>query len=267
MAEPFNNKPIATMADVHIALKETEGDRAEAAKKLGLTTDQIHDFIANNDELKALWGKPGAWGNSYGTPQTPEAPGDIASLGRPPIDGPPTGHGGKILDQVLNPPEIPPDEKAIAEAMTAETFRLCRGLERIGLTEKEVGEAFGLAEFHGMHFKDSIGIIGGGMTRLSVKYQSVLNTLIQVRLPEIMKGLAEAGSDPEKRKQWIYEETRLYASLCDIGAECRKIMDVANRGALTQAVVRSRYSNYRAKDNMTMKKAKPSFNPGPPIDT
>ena len=253
--EPLNVTP----ANVHKALTETQGDRAAAAKLLGWEHSKLQSYVHTTEELSALWNKPGLFSNHAGVPDMPTPPSDSDSLDRPPIDGPLLGVGSKIL-----PSNVTPNDQILAQAMAVESYRLCRGLERIGLKEKEVGEAFGMSDFNGLHFKDSIGIISGGVTRLSVKYQSAVKTIIELRLPEILEGLKEAGSDQKQRAPWIAEEALLYKSLIGLGAECRKIMDAANRGALTQAIIRSKHTGA---NKHNIKRSKPTFNCAEPMDT
>src|SRR3990167_3665357 len=92
-----------SLADVHKALTETQGDRAAAAKLLGWEHSDLQKYINSTEELYALWNKPGLFGNHAGVPDLPTPPSDSVSLDRPPIDGPLFGIGGKIQPANITP--------------------------------------------------------------------------------------------------------------------------------------------------------------------
>lgn len=48
--------PAEEMAAIHLALTDTQGERATAAQKLGLTEEELRAKISESSELRILWG-------------------------------------------------------------------------------------------------------------------------------------------------------------------------------------------------------------------
>jgi len=219
----------AVVPFIHQALDRCDGDLKGAAAMLEWSVNDLRDAIQSWPDLNTRWG------GQSDNPLEDVHPGPISDehvVGRNGIENHPT-------DMSM----LPVSDVKLAEAMEREDNKLKAGLQKLGLTEKETKTALALQEFHGQQFRASIEIVGAGVTKLSIKYQTVLDELIDKRLRDVwdrLKALPQTGN-VEVRAYLVEEERALLESLAAIGAETRRILEVANKGALTMAVIRQKY--------------------------
>lgn len=209
------------------ALTAARGDFKLAASMVGMTVGQLNRTIRKNEVLFLKWIR-----TEPGSKYEPEVqlPTDLDVVKR---------------DVWATPPPTPsPAEKAtmslrdriFAGMMTEEEAKLKAGLETMGLNEKEQELAMSLQAFHGSQFRSSMEIIGAGVTRMAIKYQ----TLLEGSMARLDYVRSQLGPEQKNREQWVIEERNLMRDCVAIGDQLKKIMEVAHRGAMMMALIRYR---------------------------
>lgn len=243
--------PPDRIKQINAALEETKGNKVAAAELLGMHRDNLWHYLRTNKDLRARWVTDGA--------DVPTPPTEIAVLDRTP--------------EVDSSPEAPPSDSMIpvsdvqaAEALERESRRLRAGLSGLGLNESEMEIAMNLQAFHNQNFKNSLEIIGASVTVTTIKLQTQQRA-IELRLQDVRNNLSTVPDyDPEtisvsenfsvihdKREKWVKEEAELVKQYVQIGQLLRQNLEIANKGAMTMALIRHRFGKGG------MKKAKPGF--------
>lgn len=244
--------PPDRIKQINAALEETKGNKVAAAELLGMHRDNLWHYLRTNKDLRARWVTDGA--------DVPTPPTEIAVLDRTPeVDS------GSVPTE---PPAsmIPVSDVEAAEALERESRRLRAGLSGLGLNESEMEIALNLQAFHNQNFKNSLEIIGASVTVTTIKLQTQQRA-IEMRLQDVRNNLYNVPDyDPEtisvsenfsvvhdKREKWVKEEAELVKQYVQIGQLLRQNLEIANKGAMTMALIRHRFGKG------VMKKAKPGF--------
>lgn len=243
--------PPERIKQINAALEQTKGNKLAAAELLGMTRDNFWHYLRTNKDLRARWVTDGA--------DVPEPPKEISVLDRTPeVDA--------SLPKEPAESMIPLSDIQAGEAMERESKRLRAGLSGLGLNEGELEIAMNLQAFHNQNFKNSLEIIGASVTVTTIKLQTQQRA-IELRLQDVRNMLSEVPDyEPEtisvsenfsvihdKREKWVKEEGELVKQYVQIGQLLRQNMEIANKGAMTMALIRHRFGKGG------MKKAKPGF--------
>lgn len=221
VAQPLTEQRVAEVMEVAV------GDRFVAAALLEISIDKLNEFIAGSPALVERWKET-----------------------RLPTED-------ELVSGDEDNPLLSASEKQLAEAMRAENEKLRRGLESLGLTKAEQELAMSLQAFQRKQFRSSMEIIGAGVTRVSLKYQTELDAILQ-RLMGVRAVLSKFDSlKLDERKFWVEEERSLMQSYVAVGDQLRRIFEVSQRGAMTLALIRWRQSGGRA----WQQTSKPGFRP------
>lgn len=196
-------------AAINEALIAADGDKSVAATALGMTDDELTSAINRTRTLKTRWNV------NQSVPSEAETIRDMGYT-----------------------------ETQIAEAMDIEEKKFRAGLSAIGLNEKEQALALSLQAFHRDHFKSSMEMIGAGVTRVSMIYQTEMDE-IRTRLIMVREKLSSTNLSSFQRQEYVTEESKLMQAYVAVGDQLRKIMEVAQRGALNMAIIRWRTNGGR----------------------
>lgn len=215
----------------HQVLKQTNGDRKLAAEVLGITPEELKDRLHKCPELKE------AWCESKTKARTP--PSEIETLSREPMDA-----EARLL--TIN-------EIKSAEAMAREESLLREGVSALNLSDRDREMAVSLCSFNKKHFLDSINIISGGVTRMSITVQTKMDD-VRYRIAELEKKLddPETVYEPEFREAITQELRTLYETFTNMGHLATKTFEISQKGMLTQAEI---YSKVHGKSQEKKKKA------------
>lgn len=221
---------IKRLTEIHRALEMHQGNRFKAANYLKIKYRTLLLYIQDNPSLKARWSGEKKRRRLNGFPR------DIDKLSEVEVNG-------KMFPSVAVPDEVAraaATNQQLAESMEREQEKFKRGLDHLGLTEKEKELAMAMQAFHSQQFKQSIEIQGAGVTRLSIKFQTVIDHIIGKRLAKIWEWLDNCGKDDPQRSALIREERLLMSSLVELSSQALRNSEVANRGAMTMALIRWR---------------------------
>jgi len=199
---------------IHVALERCSGDRKKAAALLGVTKGELGKYIKDSIALREVWGD-----ESPKPLSTTEAMHRPVQLGRENIeDGP-----------------VAPTDIQIAEVLAKEDELLKKGLAGLPLKTDELEVAMSLQKFYNRHFTQAIDVIGGGVTLTAIKLQSRMRQL-EARLDSVEPDhqLGSVGLSP------FTEEQMLLDAYINIAGELRKMLEIANKGAMTQAMIRQK---------------------------
>jgi hypothetical protein len=207
-------------ARIHAAMAQAHAKTHDAAKLLGMPWQTLQKYIREDEELNAKWSRK---------PKPP--PGEEALIHRP-----------VTSDQ--SQPVISPEEDAaeIARRLEAEDALVKEGLQAMGLNGDAQQLAIALQKFHGTHYKRSLEMLGGGMTKLFFEIWA-----------ELKKVNVEIAAAQEPSMQMILRKDR--AVLIEAA---QRIFDRANKAALTMAVARHKMSDRGPSEKSA---GKPAFGP------
>lgn len=221
IAQPLTEQRVAEVMEI------ATGDRLIASELLGISQEKLDEAILASPSLTARWKET-----------------------RLPTEA-------ELVSGDEDNPLLSASEKQLAEAMRAENMKLRRGLETLGLTKAEQELAMSLQAFQRKQFRSSMEIIGAGVTRVSLKYQTELDAILE-RLTSVRRMLAKVDNVKlDERKFWVEEERSLMQSYVAVGDQLRRIFEVSQRGAMTLALIRWRQNGGRA----WQQTSKPGFRP------
>lgn len=225
------------------AMEVADGRVVGAAELLRWNPDLLRQRIIDNQALSVKW-----------------SPRMKKGL-KPPDDRTTLGSSEFAIPKLPSIEEMPLKDGEVAMLMAREQQKLRVGLERMGLNEKEQELALSLQAFHNTQFRSSMEIIGASVTRMSVKYQTLLEATME-RLNFVRTKLAEPDIQKggEARYVWVVEEKNLMADCIAIGDQLRKIMEVAHRGAMMMALIRYRVGKANV-EGYQDSPSKPGFRP------
>jgi hypothetical protein len=123
--------------DIHAAMEQVGGKTAEAAKILGLTTEELSRRIHHHMDLKMRWA------TAY---REVKAPGDAVAIHRPTM------------------PTLSTEEEE-SKAFEKENRLVSKGLDGIGLTPAARDLALALGALQKRHYQSCLDMLGGGITK------------------------------------------------------------------------------------------------------
>lgn len=228
-----NKLGLRRLAECHKALAKYKGSRRKSAMDLGITEGTLHAYIMENPSLNARWS------NIDERTQYQTALREVDALSSDEVTGamfpaPPD------IDAIIKASHT---DKQLAESMEREEAKFKKGLDSLGLSDKEKDLAMAMQAFHSKQFKQSIEIQGAGVTRLSIKFQTVIDHLIGNRLARIWEWLDACEKNDPARVNLVKEERMIMTSLIELSGQALRNSEVANRGAMTMALIRWRMTN------------------------
>lgn len=142
-------------------------------------------------------------------------------------------------------------DSLLAEKIAAEDEAVKKGLVLMGLNPKEMDEAIAIQAFHRDFFRHSLELIGGGITRNSIKLRTEL-TNIEGRLEKVRQVIDGLGAQQTPdREKWVLEEKGLMKAHSQASMQLTKIFQESTKGAYVMALIRT--------SKKTLKQAKPGF--------
>jgi hypothetical protein len=199
-------------AEIHAALEQTNGDRAAAARLLGMDTKQLAQHIHNTRDLRACWSQ-----------KKPEPPTECEIIHREASTGLLPVTGGNLFTE--------------AEALQKEDDALKKGLSALGIGGNLVELAHSLQQFQSKHFTRVIELMGGGLTRRFLKIEEAIDDIDQA-----LRLLDPTCPEDVAREQILRQDR---AALIDLQQKC---YDRVNKAALTQAIIKEKQKAGHAPD-------------------
>ena len=186
---------------INAAMERTGGNIAHAALLAAIPLVKFKNHIFNCPSLRERW----SGGKLETTPPNEE----VAAVHRPVIDLPPSAPA--------------PSLEEVAAALDKEDQLVLQGLSSIGISGPKLDMVDALRKFHGRHFKTSLELIGGGITKEFIDIMSDVRS--------IRDELSHEGM--ELGREIMLRQDR--ATLLELMG---KIYDRANKAALTQAMIK-----------------------------
>jgi hypothetical protein len=218
------DKTALTTGQLHKALELSNGKYSDAAKLLGVTTDDLKTRVHGSPELKRRWA------HKKGEKEA-AAPSEGVAINRP-----------LSVVRVPDNPEglLSPEE--MAKLLEKEDKLVREGLEAIGLRGEAQQLAVALHKFHGAHYKTSLEMLGGGMTKLYFDLYAEWKDITE-----------KLRTSTDLNEQLILRKDR-----ATITEAMQRVFDRATKAALTAAVVK-----FKTQGNTEpgMKPAKPGWEP------
>lgn len=204
-------------ARIHAAMELCAGDTPAAAETLGMTLDKLKDTLRWCPELKERWCE-----KRTVVPFNTDA--DTLSP--------------KIIEIPDADKVFTGEERKLVQAVESENAKLQKGIFNLGLTKKEAEMAAEMSQFQRNHFKESVEVVGAGMTRVGIKLQMEVDK-VQERLAVVRDALEQYGLVmDESRQGWVDEENKLMTQLYQLSQEIRKVAEVHYKGAYMSAMLR-----------------------------
>lgn len=199
------------LALIDKALVASEGDRAKAAKLLGVAYVQISQAISRHPVLRSQWLQKD---DNYVTPVPSESP--------------------RLTDRHA-PGEVTTDDEVRADALTNVEKKLVavgpnkelnKSLQRLGFKGAEIEKLTTMEEFAGQHFTKTLSLLHGGIVRGAARLMLLME---EVEQEYLMKDDLSASD----RSFWWDQYFRIIESL-------RALTDQSNKAAITRALVKQK---------------------------
>lgn len=218
-------------------LLNTMESREMVAEQLGWTLEALDKFESDNANLFTM------------------AREIIESIEEP--EPPPTD----IEPSLAELPDEPPSIQDVALAVERADRNLKRGLQAIGLTEREAEEAEALQQFNKNHFADSMDMVSSNVLRTALKL-AVQQRILEGRLEFVRAQISEYGGfASEERDNWVKEEKMLTYQYIEIGELVKNIQDTWYKGAAVMAIIRVKMKGGGNVGFNTQRSNKPGFRP------
>lgn len=188
---------------INLAMEKTGGNASQAAILLDIPREKLYNLIHSHKRLKAVWAK---------------------SRTEEPVDAEAVAIHRPVIDLPKDPEPAHDDQKAIAAALEKEDALVRSGLTSIGVDGDKLELVQALAKWNGRHFRTSLELIGGGITKEFIE--------IMADLQSIREELN--GGDPMD----IARESMLRMDRAALIELMGKIYDRANRASLTRAMIK-----------------------------
>ena len=168
-----------TLEQIEDAVETTNGDRAEAARILGIDIQEIYDATRNSPKLQAI-------------PKTSRG-GRPRKLKAPTVE--------ETLSAKPNlPASVSEAEARLATAIAEEDAKFRKGISNpaFGLSKEEINFAASIQSFQGRHFINTVSMLSGGMSASAVR--------VMMKIKELSERLTDGfeGEDrlEEERMVW-----------------------------------------------------------------
>ena len=212
-----------------------------AAISLGVSVSEVKKRIRESDALLARWGS-----DIRHSQERPQAPSETEGICSTPIVSKPDTTDSAI------------------ESFAQLDRRLAKGLEGLGLSERQREKAVKMAAFHRDFFASCLHLTGGNIAIHGIDLRTESEEIRQ-RLAEVRGMLREPTPDGTEnpaayRAMLVDEEDRLMRRYVDIGFLLERFANCSSQMALTQATIHQRVNGGRqGGTNGSAKVGRPGF--------
>lgn len=203
------------IAKIDKALTLSEGDRAKAAKLLGVAYIQISFAITRHPVLRASWLQNDS---GYVEPVSSDSP-------RLTHRHPPGEVSAQTPEEIRAQALTNVENKLVA---TGPDKSLSKSLGKLGFRVNEIEKLTSMEEFAGQHFTKTLSLMHGGIIRASMRLMMLMEKIEETYL-------TDDGLDEKERNWWWDVYFRSLDSL-------RMMTEQGNKAAITRALVSSKKS-------------------------